>query len=413
MTIRPAPTPAEPGADAPSPSGEARDSLPDWRDLALTAAVLLATLSSAGLASRPAGEPRLTWPAALVAAATALPLAWRRRFPLGVWLVASALAAFYGIVDWPDPLAPFGALVALATVFERCPTPQKMAAGAISAVGIFAAVAAAGDSDALDWWTAVLVITLAPVLGEYLRARRGLELQLRARAEQVERTRSRALEDAQLAERSRMARELHDILAHHVTMFVVSAEAAASVAHMTDAERQSAFDGLAAAGRSALAEIRGLLGVLRRDGPAPTAPQPGLDHVPDLLASLARAGVAVRYASHGEPNALPALTDLAAYRVVEEGLTNAVRHGAGGRAELTIDHQPGRLCIELVNDIARVGGAERPHAGELAPAGGLGLVGLRERVMLAGGTLRAGPVPGLPDRFRLAVELPTGEGEAP
>lgn len=392
------------------PPGPGSTAWPDRADAMLAAASAVAGVSSAVLVSRSPGEPSLSPAAAAVLVLTAVPLLARRPYPAVAWALCGLAAAVYGVADWPDPFAPFGPMLALATVFERCPPRVRLGCLAVSVLAVAAGTGAAGDADALDWWTAALALALPPVAGSYLRARSELETELRARAERSDQARQRAVADARRAERDRVARDLHDILAHHVTVLIVQAEAAASVAHMDDRERQTRFDELAADGRAAVGELRRLLGALRTSGRNPEhdrgagsamAPQPGLAQIDELVDRAAQAGLVVTTTVQGERRTLPAMLDLAAYRVIQEGLTNVLRHSQAGAATLTIGFEPHRLVIELLNEHVPGG-----NGGD----GGLGLVGLRERVELAGGELWAGPLAAEPGRFRLAAALPTAEG---
>jgi signal transduction histidine kinase len=338
--------------------------------------------------------------AVVVLAAQTLVLAFARRAPVLVWLVAGIAAAVYGAREWPDPLVPLGPLLALAFVFELCARPVKVGAWLVSAVAASISLIASDDSDALDWWIIVLILVLAPVLGEYLRTRRRLVEELEERARRLDDDRRRAVRDARVAERTRVARELHDVVAHHVTMMVVQAEAAASVPAMSDAARQEACDELAKSGREALAELRRMLGILRsEDHEVQTAPQPGLARVDDLLATVRSAGVDVTLTVTGEARPLPAAVDLAAYRVVQEALTNVVKHAGVDSARLVITYGDAAVDVVVEDD-----GHSAGRSGSADSAGGLGLTGLRERVALLGGTLRAGPQP--LGGFRLEASLP-------
>jgi signal transduction histidine kinase len=360
------------------------------------------SLTSAAASSTQDGEPSLTVMAVVVLAVGTLVLAFARQAPVLVWLLAGVAAAVYGAQEWPDPLVPLGPLLALAFVFELCARPVKVGAWLVSAVAASISLVASNDSDALDWWIIAFILLLAPVLGEYLRTRRLLVEELEERAHRVDEDRRRAVHDARVAERTRVARELHDVVAHHVTMMVVQAEAAASVPTMSDSARQEACDELAKSGREALAELRRMLGILRSDDQEVlTAPQPGLERVDDLLATVRAAGVDVDLTVTGERRPLPAAVDLAAYRVVQEALTNVVKHSGVDAARLTIAYHDTDVAVVVEDDGSRVG-AEA--GGASSDGGGVGLTGLRERVALLGGTLSAGPQP--LGGFRLEASLP-------
>jgi signal transduction histidine kinase len=382
---------------------------PSSGDVAVAALSWLAAASTAAFTGLEDGEPGFTWAAALVLAAGALPLCWRRLHPVEVWIAVAVTAAIYGAAEWPDPILPFAPLVALVNVFERCSTRAKVIVWSLSALLAVLVAALAGDSDALDWWLAALVLAAGPLAGDYLRQRQLLVEQAEARSERLEAERAQAVADARAAERARVARELHDVVAHHVTMLVVQAEAAAS---QHDASRpapdtdqtQATFEELARNGRAAMSELRQLLGALRPGtDPAPIAPQPGLGDLGDLFAGVAASRVSVTADVDPAAASVPTATGLAAYRVVQEGLTNVVKHAPGARAHVHVLVEEGALSVTVVDEPA---GRSDPVA---VPAGprerqGVGLVGLRERVELLGGSLDATRVDG--GGFRLAARLP-------
>ncbi len=231
------------------------------------------------------------------------------------------------------------------------------------------------------------LFTIVPVVAMLLLrgAVRGRQLRaeaLAARAELLERGATQAV----LEERARIARELHDLVAHNVSVMVVQAGAERHALPGDQTETRETLAAIEQSGRQALAEARRLLGMLRRDGePDGLAPQPGLDQLDGLVEQVRRAGLPVALTVAGDAAPLPAGLDLCAYRIVQEGLTNALKHaGAGARAEVRVGYAPAALEID-VRDDGRGGG----------PAGaGHGLIGMRERVALYGGELEAGPEAG-------------------
>ena len=190
-------------------------------------AAFAVSASTAALAER-TGEAAFTLVAALVLAAQAAPLVVRRRYPVVSAATVGVFSMIYGLVDWADPLIPITAVVSLAAVFEYCERRTALIVLGVAGVAAVVATGLAGDSDALDWGVVVLTLVLSPVIGELMRGRRRHILELEARNEQLETERQRAVEEARIAERQRIARELHDVVTHNVTMLVVRAEAAAS-----------------------------------------------------------------------------------------------------------------------------------------------------------------------------------------
>lgn len=398
------PVRAEPADARPGGLGPACASWVTRYDVLVAGVTLVLGASTAAFTATKHGEPRFTPAAFAVLAFGALALITRRRFPASTLIVVGVTAAVYGAFDWPDPLLPFAVFVALSTVFERCPPATKWTAWAASAASAMLGTALIKDSDALDWWTAVFMVTAAPLAGDYLRARRRLLEEANARIERLEAERLHALDDARAAERARVARELHDVVAHHVTMLVVQAEAAASQPALAGTATQSSFDDLARSGRAAMTELRRMLGVLRSNGDAPlTAPQPTLRALDALVADVTSSGIAVTVQRAGSLDALPIAVDLTAYRIVQEGLTNVVKHAPGASAVVAITPAANDLTVTVTN----TQGARR--TGPEAPTGrGVGLIGLSERVELLGGTLAAGPQPlgGYRLQARLPMETP-------
>jgi signal transduction histidine kinase len=266
------------------------------------------------------------------------------------------------------------------------------------------------DADVVDAAFVSLSLAGAWVLGDRARVQRALAAELQERAVRLERERAEDARRAVASERARIARELHDVVAHHVSMMVVQAEAGPVAAERDPARAAGAFEAIAATGRQALVEMRRLLGVLRGDGDqAPSlAPQPGLAEVPSLVEQVGRAGLRVELVVEGAQEPLPAGVDLSAYRIVQEALTNAVKHAGPGRARVLVRYGEDALRLQVHNEAADPPAArndlEPPSAaaGPFRPADSpvgdrqvrrSGLVGMRERVHLFGGELHAGPGP--------------------
>ncbi len=205
------------------------------------------------------------------------------------------------------------------------------------------------------------------------------------RAQMAERERDVAAREAVVEERARIARELHDVIAHHVSMMVLQAGAERRGLGDEQASTREVLETVERTGRSALTEMRRLLGMLRGDAGDPLTPQPGLDDVPTLVGQLREAGLPVELRVDGEPRPLPVGIELSAYRIIQEALTNALKHAGGARARVDVRYGADSLELEIADDGAR-------RAPEV-PTGGHGLVGMRERVALYGGRLDAGSRP--------------------
>ena len=353
-------------------------------------------------ACRPGG----TAATALILAQT-LPLAWRRRHPLAVSLVTGLATAGYGLAPYPDLAmpVPVGGLVGMYSVAAWGSRRAALVAGGVAAAVVAVVMSLPRtDADLVDAAFASLGLAGAWVLGDRARVQRALAAELSDRAVRLEREREGEARRAVASERARIARELHDVVAHHVSMMVVQAEAGPLAVERDPARAAGAFEAIAATGRQALVEMRRLLGVLRGDGQAPSlAPQPGLDQVPSLVEQVGRAGLEVELVVEGEKAPLPAGVELSAYRIVQEALTNAVRHAGPGRARVLVRY--GERDLELTVRDEGGGGAAAP-AGGPPTRSGQGLVGMRERVSLFGGELHAGPGPD--GGFTVAARLPLG-----
>jgi signal transduction histidine kinase len=301
----------------------------------------------------------------------------------------------YGLTSLPDPPVEYAGLVALYTVAAYAERRLAHVAGAVAVVGIAGVYAwELPVLDVEDITVTSLICLTAWLLGENARSRRERVIQAEARAEQLERARAAESEAAVVAERNRIARELHDVVAHHVSMMVVQAEAGPVVVEHDPARAAASFDAISAAGKQALSEMRRLLGVLKENPSAPLAPQPGLSSIPELVAGVRAAGLDVTLGLDRldvEPE--PAV-DLSAYRLVQEALTNCLRHAGPASVLVHVAREENHLVVRVLDD--GVGGP----CGE----GGHGLVAMRERVALLGGRLQVGPRDG--GGWGVEAELP-------
>ncbi len=263
--------------------------------------------------------------------------------------------------------------------------------------GVDARAGTPWDSDGVDAWlvvAAVAVLAAAVLAVRLVRARRAFVRALEERGWLLERERESAAQHAVDAERARIARELHDIVSHNVSVMVVQAGAARRVLDAEPGQAEAALRAVEAAGRDTMTELRNLLGVLAppADGEERTglAPQPGLGRLSPLIDRVAFAGLPVEVRISGEPRPLPSGVDTTAYRIIQEALTNALKHGDRSKAEVTVRYADHYLRVEVLNSGPSVlsGGAAAPPRRTAADEG-RGLLGLRERVAVFGGDLDA------------------------
>jgi signal transduction histidine kinase len=372
---------------------------------ALVAAFSLVALVYARRDCDGACEPGGAAAVALVLAQS-LPLVWRRRWPLAVSLVTGLATAAYGFAPYPDlamPI-PIGGVIGMYSVAAWGSRAAALLAGAVAAtVAVVVVVVPRTDADLVDAAFVSLALAGAWLLGDRARVQRALAADLAERAQRLEREQSAEAERAVAAERARIARELHDVVAHHVSMMVVQAEAGPVAVATEPARAAGAFEAISVTGRQALVEMRRLLGVLRGDGDqTPSlAPQPGLADVRSLVEQVGRAGLRVELVVEGTEAPLPAGVDLSAYRILQEALTNAVKHAGPGRARVLVRYGEDVLEVQVRDE---GGGGAALGRGPADGRRGQGLVGMRERVNLFGGELHAGPAPG--GGFTVDARLP-------
>jgi signal transduction histidine kinase len=330
-----------------------------------------------------------------------LPLAARRRFPGTVLAlcVASGLAvAALGLSPIVLGVAILVAVYSVAAYGDRWVSLAGLAA---AEVGSAAVQLTPGRFQTPTVVSNALVIGAAWLLGHFVGVRRAYTARLERTAE-LERTRAEQARRAVAEERLRLARELHDVVAHSISVIAVQSGVGAHVAQTQPEEAAKALAAVEATSRAALIELRRLLGVLRQEGEpqGDLAPAPGLADLDGLLAEMAKAGLGVRLRVEGTPSPLPAGVDLSAYRIVQEALTNVVKHAGPARAQVTIRYRDQEVMVEVTDD----------GRGVTAPTGdgrarvGHGLIGMRERVQVFGGDLEVGPGP--VGGFRVAARLP-------
>lgn len=339
--------------------------------------------------------------AVLLSLGCTLPLFFRRRFPLIVHVVVITSLVVLAGFNFPSNFQSQLILITSYTVGAYCTDPRRRAAGLV-VLGIGLVVVGIGDLPDATWANVVFAgafYMAAYFFGSTLRNRRLYLDQLEERAAALERERDDEARRAVAEERLHIAQELHDVVAHSMGVIAVQAGVGAYIIEVDKNEAKKSLEAISQTSRSALAEIRRMLGVLREDESAEYAPAPGLGDLERLVQELCGAGVATHVTYEGTRTELPAGVDFTAYRIIQESLTNVLKHaGPAVRADVTITYEPERLRVEVVDDGRGMNGQ--------GPGTGHGLMGMRERVAVYGGDFAAGPATG--GGYRVAVTLPFG-----
>ncbi len=340
------------------------------------------------------------WFDLLAITAIVTPLFFRRRFPFGAPLAVGVAVVLATSVDArlvPVDFIPFFAGCAAVFLIGLLRERSHAVAGIVLAIGIEALVAYRDPLKNLSAFIATCIVfgflwTVAFALGrKFQEADEAKERAARAEREREERARSAVTE-----ERARIARELHDVVGHSVSVMTVQASAVRRLLRPEQQREREALLVVEQTGREALAEMRRMVGVLRRPEEAPAlAPQPSLGRLDELAAQAREAGLRVELRIEGDPLPLPAGVDLTAYRLVQEGLTNALKHARAERAQVLVRYGDGDIEVTVADDGRGAGSGD---------GGGHGLVGMRERVAVYGGELEAGPRP--EGGYRLRARLP-------
>jgi signal transduction histidine kinase len=374
MHGQPIVTPAPPTACRVSPCHSVHYLAPGIGQWLLAAAVVTPLL----LAARyPLLGWRIGWLALLLAPLA--PQEWRGGWPWGPAQLLVLLAVFcVAGVRYGRPVLWWMWALSLIPWWLWLATDRTDLAGPISATIVFTAATIALDSISSRWRTQ------------------------RALAAQTERTELERARRAVLEERTRIARELHDVVAHHMSLIAVRAETAPYRLGDLPESARAEFGSLSGVAREALTEMRRLLGVLRQDQPAGLAPQPQLSDLPALVDAARRAGVSVELSVPTALDQVPSGVAVCAYRIVQESLSNASQHAPGAAVTVSVDHDAGAVLLRVANG---PGGPAGPPGSERGP--GHGLTGMRERVALLGGSLSAGPAPD--GGFVVSAVLPLGE----
>jgi signal transduction histidine kinase len=295
--------------------------------------------------------------------------------------------------------------IAMYTVAVECAFRWALAAGLVVELGAAMAIFSMWrDDPQRAGWKAFLPFSFAIgaiwLSGLYISTRRKYTRSLEERAERLERERDAEVQIAAAAERARIAREMHDVIAHSVSVMVVQADGAAYTVEADSQRAKRAMEAIGATGRQALAEMRRMLGVLREGGDASLAPQPGVEQLTELVVQIRSAGLPVDLAVHGVPAELTAGLQLTIYRIVQEALTNVRKHaGPGATARVGLYYGDHAVEVRIRDD----GRGAVPGDGR-----GHGLVGMRERVAVYGGSVRAEPVAG--GGFEVVARLSVKEG---
>jgi signal transduction histidine kinase len=354
-------------------------------------------------------EPGTTpWVVAPAVALAVLALLARRRFvfgaPLAVWLIAAGVASVDGnVVSSLGVL--FAAGMVAAFLLGNVPSAAEGRIGLLVVLGGAAIVVFNDPGHAAgDFVFTPGVFGIAWLAGFALRERAAQAASSEERALGAEREREENARRAVFAERVRIARELHDVVAHHVSMMGVQAGAARVVIDRDQAKAKDALAAIELSSRQAVGELHRLLGFLRQAGDSDDlAPQPGVGQLERLVGSMSNTQLAVDITVEGETRPLPPTVDVSAYRIVQEALTNTLKHAHASHAAVHLRYWPDELEVEVVDDGRGAGnGAGRQDGG------GLGLIGMRERAALHGGRLSAGAAPG--GGFAVRVRLPTPDG---
>ena len=380
---------------------------PLWVDAVLAFAVVAAQIAGTEILVRTAGSDR---PMDVVAygllAASGAAIAFRDRAPVAVLFAVIGIVLAYTWLGYPGP---FYMVSIVFAIWAAVAAGHRLVSITASATLVAAVVLAsyvvptghATDPDAPIWMTGWLVASL--VLGEVSRGRRRYLEQVEQRALDAERTREEEARRRAGEERMRIARELHDVLAHNISTINVQAGVAAHLLDQNPGNARAALVTIEDASHEALDELRAIVGILREeDGEAPLEPAPALDAVRELVEVARGTGLDVTLETRGQPpGRMPDAVQLAAYRIVQESLTNVRRHAAGAPARVGLSFELDRLLVTVENDA----GAASNGAGTGA---GVGVIGMKERAAAVGGRLHA---ESFRDGFRVAAELPYRRAE--
>lgn len=349
----------------------------------LIALLIQAAVTMPFVVPRAPGLPDATWTAYGLTTLAVVPLVARRRAPVVILIAVLAAGALYEFtVDGPGQPLPYTGLVAFYTVAELSSPPKRIGIAVLMAPAVVASVGL-GSDDMRELLFSLFVFAAAYAFGRFTVTRRAYLRAVEDRARQLELTHRIEAEQAAARERARIAREMHDILSHAVSLMIVQAEAGPVAVRTAPERAEAAFDAISETGRDAMVQLRRMLGVLRENEGSPREPQPMLAELPGLVARVRGSGPAVSYEVTGRPRPPGPAVETTLYRIVQEALTNVVRHADATTVRILLDHGSEALTLTVADDGRGPGGGS-----------GLGLVGIRERAAAHGGTARTGAGPG-------------------
>ncbi|MFP3962693.1 sensor histidine kinase [Actinomadura fulvescens] len=314
-------------------------------------------------------------------------LAHRRMWPFPVLLVTVGVTATQLLTGGGKSALMLASTIGVYTVaanIDRRLVVAKVGVGSAVLLGTAGTIGSDGHWASADNVGLVLQCALAAAVGAAVQNKRAYLTEVERRARVAEETKEQEARRRVAEERLRIARDLHDVLAHHIAVINVQAGVAAHVLEDDVGQAHEALGHVRRAGQDALNELRVTVGVLRRPDGEPPEPAPGLDRLPQLIASFEKCGLKTRMRADGDPAPVPVPVELAAYRIVQEALTNVTKHSGADQATVRLEHRPGELAVEI---------SDRGRGNGKVNGSGHGLVGMRERALALGGTFAAAPRP--------------------
>ncbi|MFD4860470.1 sensor histidine kinase [Streptomyces atratus] len=347
--------------------------------------------------------PDATWTAYGLTTLMVLPLVARRRAPVAVLIAVLAAGGLYKFtVDGPGQPLPYTGLVAFYTVAELSSPPKRTGIAVLTTVAVLCSVGL-DSNDVRELLFSLFVFAAAYAFGRLAVTRKAYLRAVEDRARQLELTHRIEAEQAAARERARIAREMHDILSHAVSLMIVQAEAGPVAVRTAPERAEAAFDAISETGRDAMVQLRRMLGVLRENESVPGAPrepQPVVDALPGLVERVRGSGLEISYEVTGPARPLGLAVEATVYRIVQEALTNVVRHAAADTVFVQLDYGTRALIITVTDDGCGFAGGV-----------GMGLIGIGERAAAHGGTADTGAGPG-GRGFRVRVTIPQTQPQA-